>query len=136
MNFVSKNISFLLKKEGITMDNFGKLFGLNRGSISSYVKGKSIPKLETLIKISDRYAILIDDLIHQDLSIAGIKSKENKGSLNDFSEEQIITYLYLKDKEFSKNPLLWMYIKMKLLDKKIHKEEDLIRIIEAKNLIL
>ena len=118
------------------MDNFGKLFGLNRGSISSYVKGKSIPKLETLIKISDRYAILIDDLIHQDLSIAGIKSKENKGSLNDFSEEQIITYLYLKDKEFSKNPLLWMYIKMKLLDKKIHKEEDLIRIIEAKNLIL
>ncbi|WP_459212753.1 helix-turn-helix domain-containing protein [Aquimarina rhabdastrellae] len=132
MNFISKNILFLVKEENISKDAFGKLFNLKRGNISSYINGKAMPKLETLIKISSKYDILIDDLIHIDLSKNQKQNKNVNVSLHDFSQEEIIKHLYIKDEEFSKNPLLWMYIKMKLLDDKIGKEEDLIYKIKSK----
>ncbi|MEO1010386.1 MAG: LexA family transcriptional regulator [Bacteroidota bacterium] len=66
--YISLNINYLLSKENVGKDAFGKLFGLNRGAIGSYIDGKSRPKIETLQKISEKYNLTLDDLVNGDLS--------------------------------------------------------------------
>ncbi len=131
MIFISKNIKYLVQKEGIGKDAFGKLFNLNRGTIGSYIEGKSNPKIETLQKITERYDILIDDIVNNDLSV-GDTDKKRKTSLYDFSEEEIIKHLYTEDESLSKNPLLWMYLKMKFMDTRIKEEELKVKRLEEK----
>ncbi|WP_459212755.1 helix-turn-helix transcriptional regulator [Aquimarina rhabdastrellae] len=129
MIFISKNIKYLLQKEGLGKDAFGKLFGLNRGTIGSYIEGKSNPKIETIQKIANRYNLLIDDVVNRDLANQDLTLKP-KTSLNDFSHEEIIKYLYTEDEELSKNPLLWMYLKMKFMDERIKQEESKVKDLE------
>lgn len=65
---LSLNIKYLVDKENSGLDSFGKMFGLNRGAISSYIRGKATPKLETLQKISDFYQLSLDYLVNSKLS--------------------------------------------------------------------
>ena len=67
VNYLSINLEQLIKKENISKDEFGRLFDLNRGAISSYLDGKAFPKIETLQKIAKLYDLLIDDLINKDI---------------------------------------------------------------------
>ncbi len=138
MNFISNNINYLVLKEGIGKDQFGKLFNLNRGVIGSYIANKSTPKLDTLQSISKKYDILIDDLVNKDISvhIENEYNTDKKCNLYDFSEEEIIKHLYIEDEKFSKNPLFWMYIKMKSMDDKIKIEEEALNSIKEKKDII
>lgn len=131
MTFISKNIKYLLKKEDLGKDAFGKLFNLNRGTIGSYIEGKSNPKIETLQKIASRYDLLIDDLVNRDLANQKNTSKRRE-SLYDFSQEEIIKFLYTEDEKFSANPLLWMYLKMKFMDERIKQEESKVKQLEER----
>lgn len=66
--YISSNIRYLIKRENLGKDTFGKIFDLNRGAISSYIDRKSKPKIETLLKISKKYRLTLDDLVTKDLS--------------------------------------------------------------------
>ncbi len=68
MDFISLNIKHLVTKENLSKDAFGKLFGLNRGAISSYIDEKSKPKIETLQKISAYFNYNLDQLVNEDIS--------------------------------------------------------------------
>ncbi len=68
MNYISLNIKYLTGKEKVKKDEFGRIFGLNRGAISAYISEKAQPKIETLQKISAYFQISIDDLINTNLS--------------------------------------------------------------------
>ena len=68
MDYLGLNISYLATKEHLSKDDFGRKFGLNRGTISSYINNDVKPKLETLQKISAKYNVLIDDLLNRDIS--------------------------------------------------------------------
>ncbi|WP_234859287.1 helix-turn-helix domain-containing protein [Aquimarina aquimarini] len=132
MNHISENLSFLLRKTGLGKDAFGETVGLKRGNIGSYIDRKAFPKIETLQKISETYQITIDDLINVDLSNNTLKPKKGKAirELDNYSVAEIIENMYLRDNEFSQSPLLWMYIKMKILDGKITDEELIIEQLE------
>lgn len=67
-DYISININYLVDREKLAKDAFGKVFGLNRGAIGSYIDGKAKPKIETLQKISEKYNITLDDLVNGDLS--------------------------------------------------------------------
>lgn len=67
MNYLSLNIKHLVKKEGLSQDDFGILFGLNRGAIGSYIRKDIKPKMDVLQRISAKYNILIEDLVGKDI---------------------------------------------------------------------
>lgn len=67
MNLLSLNIKYLKEKEDLTEVEFGKLFGLNRGAVSSYINEGIKPKLETLQIISEKYNLTLDDLVNRDI---------------------------------------------------------------------
>ena len=92
-NYLSLNIKHLLQSENIGKDAFGKLFGLNRGTIGSYIDNNSKPKLETLQKISERYKVSIDELINKDLTEKNTYYPNPVGVLERFSPDQIILYI-------------------------------------------
>jgi len=67
-NYISENISYLVKKSKLTQDDFGLSFDLKKGVINQYIQGKSLPKIETIQKICSHNQITIDDFINLDLS--------------------------------------------------------------------
>ena len=110
-DFISLNISYLLNKENLPKDTFGKKFGLNRGAISSYIEGKSKPKIKTLQKISKHFNLFIDDLVNKDLS--NYNSLINTGDVN-LSEKQalsIIEALYKHESQLIKYDLFNTWVK-------------------------
>ncbi|WP_299242992.1 hypothetical protein [uncultured Aquimarina sp.] len=132
MNHIAKNLSFLLRQTGLGKDAFGETVGLRRGNIGSYIDEKALPKIDTLQKISETYQISLDDLVNSDLSNNSLKPRkvDNDEELNSYSVAQIIENMYIRDTEFTKSGLLWMYIKMKILDGKITDEELIIERLE------
>ncbi|MFC5048278.1 hypothetical protein [Aquimarina hainanensis] len=123
----------MLRKTGLGKDAFGQTVGLKRGNIGSYIDRKAYPKIETLQKISETYKVSIDDLINTDLANNNLKPRGivSKNAINDYSVSEIIENIYIRDDEFSSSPLLWMYIKMKILDGKIEDEELIIERLES-----
>lgn len=132
MNYISKNLSYLLRTTGLGKDPFGETVGLKRGNIGSYIDEKAYPKIDTLQRISETYKISIDDLINTDLANVGLKPRkfEKNGGLNNYSVAQIIENMYIRDSEFTQNALLWMYIKLKILDGKVTDEELIVERLE------
>lgn len=79
MDYLGLNINHLVSISELSKDEFGKLFGLNRGAIGSYINSDIKPKLETLQKISAKYNILIDDLMNKDISTVDNKNYNISG---------------------------------------------------------
>lgn len=78
-NYISINISCLLKKSNLSQEDFGAFFELGKGLVSNYIHGRALPKIETIQRICLHFEITIDDFINTDLSAAkpyGIKQGE------------------------------------------------------------
>ena len=69
MNYFSDNIIFLRKKKGLTQEEFAKSVGISRNMIASYENKVRLPKLDTLIAISNIYNISIDDLLKKKMKL-------------------------------------------------------------------
>ena len=78
MNF-DKKISGLRKQNKMSQEEFAELFGVTRQTISSWENKKSYPDVETLIKISDKFAISLDTLLKVDKEL--VKNWNNKITL-------------------------------------------------------
>jgi len=68
-NFISENIGFLIKKNNLSLDDFGNFFDLSKGLTGQYVRKLSLPKIITIQKICKHYDISLDDFINNDISI-------------------------------------------------------------------
>lgn len=78
-NFISENIAYLIKKNNLSLDDFGSFFELSKGLTGQYVRKLALPKIITIQKICEHYNISIDDFINLDLSapkVYGIKQGE------------------------------------------------------------
>lgn len=67
-NYLSVNFQYLIKKMNCSQDEFGSMFGLNRGNVGQYIREVSVPKLDTLLKISEYFDVTLDELVKTDLS--------------------------------------------------------------------
>jgi len=67
-NYLPVNFVYLVKKMGLSQDEFGSTFGLNRGNMGQYIREVSVPKLETLQRIAQHFEITLDELVNTDLS--------------------------------------------------------------------
>ena len=88
MNFLAQNLKFLREIRKLKQAEMLDSIGFAQTTWNNYEKGVSKPKYDDLVKISDTFGVLIDDLIKRDLSkgnlIQNEKSKifDTKGNLN------------------------------------------------------
>ncbi len=110
-NFISLNIRYLLSKENLPKDTFGKKFGLNRGAIASYIDGKSKPKIETLQKISKYFNLFIDDIVNKDLSNYNSITNNGDTKLSEKEALSVIESLYKHESQLIKYELFNTWVK-------------------------
>lgn len=65
------NLSYLRIERKLTQEALGNELGLSKQVICLYESGAREPSIETLIKISGYFGVLIDDLLTEDLRPAG-----------------------------------------------------------------
>lgn len=135
-DFISLNINHLVKKENIAKDAFGKIFGLNRGAISSYIDGKAKPKIDTLRKISEKYKISIDDIVNKNLSKASdvfnskvISTEEVSSQLTIKEIEIVREAILMHEKQLLDDPVFnkWLDLKLTKKENEIHREYQKLR---------
>lgn len=61
---VGARIRAIRLASGMTLKEFGQLFGANESIVSRWEKGSSIPKIERLKKIAEFANISVQDLLH------------------------------------------------------------------------
>ncbi|MCR1833126.1 helix-turn-helix domain-containing protein [Oceanobacillus caeni] len=58
---VKCNIKIILVKRGISQKEFAEIMGVSQQQMNNWVSGKPIPKMETLLKMSDILDCSIND---------------------------------------------------------------------------
>lgn len=69
MSKIGKNIKKIRATKGLSQTEFGKIFGITRGSIGSYEEGRAEPKIDTLLQIANKFSISIDDITTKDVTV-------------------------------------------------------------------
>ena len=69
MSFIGRNIKKIRTTKGLSQTEFGKIFGITRGSIGSYEEGRAEPKIETLKTIANKFSISLDAIITAELTV-------------------------------------------------------------------
>ena len=74
---LGKNIKNLRKFRSWTQEDLEKRIGVGRGNVSEYEKGKSEPRLCTLIKMAEVFGVKLDDLVNKEMFVeTEVKFKE------------------------------------------------------------
>lgn len=60
---VSDNLKVIRKREKLTQEAFGELFGLKRSTYAAYEDGRNEPDLEFLQKVAERFKVTINELL-------------------------------------------------------------------------
>lgn len=75
--YFSSNLSYLRATKRLTQTALGKEIGLSKQIICLYESGAREPSVETLLKVSDYFGVLIDDLLKEDLRPTGTTLSRN-----------------------------------------------------------
>lgn len=73
---IGSQISNIRKAQQMTQEEFGRLFHVTRQTVSNWENQKSYPDLETLVNISNRFSISLDQLIKEDSKMVQTIDKE------------------------------------------------------------
>lgn len=65
MNMANQILN-IRKEYNLTQEEFGQLFYVTRQSVSNWENGKSYPDLQTLVDISNRFDVSLDELLKGD----------------------------------------------------------------------
>ena len=60
---IGETISKIRKDQNMTQEEFSKLFNVTRQTISSWENEKSYPDLQTLIDISNKFKVSLNDTL-------------------------------------------------------------------------
>ena len=75
---IGEKINSLRKRNNLSQDTFAELFHVTRQTVSNWENGKSYPDLETILKISDKFQISIDELLKDNLEVVKKIDSEKK----------------------------------------------------------
>lgn len=116
MSIFGNNIKKIRKTKNMSQLAFAELFDLKRPTLGAYEEGRSLPKLETVIKIAHHFGISIDKLLTEevtvnqlskfdDLLLMGESSAQKKDKILFLPAEKIISYCQTPDKKTFKSSL-------------------------------
>lgn len=73
---IGKSIYEIRTEKELSQEEFGELFHVTRQTVSNWEREKSYPDLETIIGISDRFEISLDQLLKEDRHMVKTMDKE------------------------------------------------------------
>ena len=76
-NIFSKNLKFYLYERNMTQEDLANAIGASRQSISNWVNGKQIPKIDKVKKISDALGIDKNALFEESNTILNLSGNNN-----------------------------------------------------------
>lgn len=79
MSFLSSNLKFLRKQQGITQNELAEKLAVQRTMISAYEDGRSEPKLQTLKLLSEILDVGLEELLDHDIETKGRKAIQKRG---------------------------------------------------------
>lgn len=77
LEFFSENLKYLIKKNNIKNLDLANFLGLSKSAITNYIKGTSVPKLETVVEIASYFDVNFEKLIGQKIDEAEIAFNED-----------------------------------------------------------
>ena len=92
-NIFSKNLKFYLYERNMTQEDLANAIGASRQSISNWVNGKQIPKIDKVKKISDALGIDKNALFEESNTILNL-SGNNNSSINGTSNTVTNNHYY------------------------------------------
>ena len=99
--FISSNLRFLRKINGLSQDDLSKIVSYSFRTISKWETGESIPDYDNLVVLSKFFNVSVDDLMEKDLSCVkdlqrySSKLIDNKSNFLIFQKE-IYKFLFVK----------------------------------------
>lgn len=72
---VGRTIAEIRKEKGMSQEEFGRLFHVTRQTVSNWENEKSYPDLQTIVAISDLFAVSLDKLLKEDKQMIQTLSK-------------------------------------------------------------
>lgn len=116
MSIFGNNIKKIRKTKNMSQLAFAELFDLKRPTLGAYEEGRSLPKLETVIKIAHHFGISIDKLLTEevtvnqlskfdDLLLMGESTPQKKDKILFLPAEKIMSYCQTPDKKTFKSSL-------------------------------
>ena len=116
MSIFGNNIKKIRKTKNLSQMAFAELFDLKRPTLGAYEEGRSLPKLETVIKIAHHFGISIDQLLTKevtvnqlskfdDLLLMGDNVPQKKDKILYLPSDKIISYCQTTDKKMFKSAL-------------------------------
>ncbi|CAL2095481.1 HTH cro/C1-type domain-containing protein [Tenacibaculum sp. 190524A02b] len=136
----SKRIQLIIKQLGLNNSSFAKRIGVSSTTIDGYTKGRRNPKGETIIsqpnfdaikKITETFNINAYFL----LGLSEEMFNKNTNSLDSFSIEEIITYIFDKKAEFRNSTVYQLLMENELKEKVIEKlKEEKQKLLDSKNI--
>ena len=85
---IANQILNIRKEYNLTQEEFGQLFYVTRQSVSNWENGKSYPDLQTLVDISNRFDVSLDELLKGDKKM--VKTIDRERVLGTVKHEKTI----------------------------------------------
>ena len=63
---IGERIREIRKANGLSQEEFGKIFHVTRQAVSNWETGKNYPDMELIVEISKRFGVSLDDFIKED----------------------------------------------------------------------
>lgn len=99
MNLLGDNIRFLRKRQNYNQADIAKAIGVLLASASDYERGKTEPKIETIINIADHFNVSIDALLRMELNEGNLVEAMTKGGKLEIENKQLKDKLMEAEKE-------------------------------------
>lgn len=116
MSIFGNNIKKIRKTKNLSQMAFAELFDLKRPTLGAYEEGRSLPKLETVIKIAHHFGISIDKLLTEEVTVnqlskfddfllMGESLPQKKDKILFLPSDKVISYCKTPDKKMFKSGL-------------------------------
>ena len=90
---ISKKIMELRKRNNLSQESFAELLNVSRQTVSNWENDKCYPDIETLIIISKKYNLSLDELLRDDIEM--VKSIDKKVKSSNMLKKAIIIVIFI-----------------------------------------
>ncbi|MCM1498306.1 MAG: helix-turn-helix domain-containing protein [Clostridium sp.] len=77
---IGESILHIRKGQEMTQEEFASIFAVTRQTVSNWEKEKSYPDLQTLVEMSNRFGVSLDNMLKEDVDIVKKIDRERKFS--------------------------------------------------------
>lgn len=102
MDQFRQNMRWLRNRNNLSQEAFGNLFGLTRGQMDSYERGKAWPSIEDANKICKYFDITLDMFFNQELTDSLMNGPESTKTSKYEDKDWIIEQLEIDKQDLRK----------------------------------